>query len=67
MTHWTEQVGFPSLPFTPGMIIKLEARDPLTDAEVAGVTSTRWNIYGYDESEEQQVDAPVPILILPES
>lgn len=54
------------MPLPSGMIIKIEARSPTTDAEVAGVTSTRWSIYGYDESDELQLDQPLPILILPE-
>ena len=42
------------------MIVKLEARSTTTDAEVAGVTSTRWSIYGYDESEELVTFEPAP-------
>jgi hypothetical protein len=50
VTHNTDKVGFPAIPLTSGMVITLEARDPTTDAEVAGVTSSRWMIYGEDES-----------------
>jgi hypothetical protein len=67
VAHHTEQVGLQALPLPSGMIIKLEARSPTTDAEVAGVTSTRWSIYGYDETEEPQLLPPIPILILPGS
>jgi hypothetical protein len=50
VAHNTEQVGFPQLPLHAGMKIVLEARSPTTDAEVTGVTSSRWAIYGSDES-----------------
>jgi len=65
VSHFTEQTGFPAIPLTPGMIVKLEARDPTTDAEVAGVTSTRWSIYGYDESDEPGTEPAFPIFVLP--
>jgi len=51
MAHHTEQAGFPAIPLTAGMILRIRALSPTTDAEVAGVTSTNWAIYGYDESE----------------
>lgn len=51
MAHHELQAGAPSLPIKAGMVLKLEARSPTTDAAVTGVTSSRWTIYGYDESE----------------
>lgn len=65
MAHHTLQTGFPAMPLTPGLILKLEARHPTTDAEVTGVTSTRWSIYGYDESDEVAFEPPFPIFVLP--
>ena len=50
MTHNTDKVGFPAIPLRSGMVLKLEARNPTTDAEVGGVSSTRWMIYGSDDS-----------------
>lgn len=50
MAHHTLQAGAPNLPIGPGMKLVLEAIDPTTDASVAGVTSTRWTIYGRDLS-----------------
>jgi hypothetical protein len=32
------------------MVLKLQAIDPTTGAEVSGVKATRWTIYGYDAS-----------------
>lgn len=67
MTHFTEQAGFPAYPLVPGVRVVLEARSPTTDTEVSGVSATRFTINGYDEFEEDQVDPPTPILILPEA
>lgn len=66
MPHQTLRTGAPNLPLTPGMVLKLEAQDPTTDAEVAGVTSARWSIYGYDESDTPpDPDQPVEWLEIP--
>lgn len=54
MAHHTEQTGFPAFPLTPGLRVVLEAVSPTTDAAVAGVTATRFSIYGYDESDEPE-------------
>lgn len=56
MAHQTLTAGAPSIPLTAGMMLKLEAISPTTDAEVAGVTITRWAIYGYDESDTPRED-----------
>jgi hypothetical protein len=58
VAHHTEQTGFPAFPLTPGLIVKLEARSPTTDAEVGGVSATRFSIYGYDESDELEPPEP---------
>lgn len=50
MAHNTSKTGFPDIPILPGMILRLEARSLTTDSAVTGVTSTRWSIYGRDES-----------------
>lgn len=60
MTHHTLQAGAPNLPLRPGMKLKLEAISATTDAEVAGVTSTRWSIYGYDKSPGAPLSGEVP-------
>lgn len=63
MAHHTLQAGAPNLPLGSGMVLRLEAINPDTDAEVAGVTSTRWSIYGYDASPGPEQEAPLPILV----
>jgi len=60
MAHHTEQAGFPAIPLNPGMILRIRALSPTTDAEVAGVTSTNWSIYGYDESEGPPLASEIP-------
>lgn len=66
MAHQTLQAGAPNLPLKPGMILRLEARDPSLDAAVTGVTSTRWSIYGYDNSNPpDDPSSDLPILVLP--
>lgn len=50
MTHNTDKVGFPQIPLRQGMVLELAAQNPTTDAEVAGVSATRWSIYGSTES-----------------
>jgi len=65
VTHHTLQAGAPGLPLGAGMILKLEAINPTTDAEVAGVTATRWSIYGYDASTPEGGLTSVPPLLVP--
>lgn len=60
MAHQTLQSGAPNLPLKPGMKLVLEAINPNTDAAVAGVTCSRWSIYGYDNSEGPPVSGDVP-------
>jgi hypothetical protein len=50
VTDHTLVAGAPGLPLGPGMVLKLQAIDPTTGAEVSGVKATRWTIYGYDAS-----------------
>lgn len=50
MAHNISQEGFPNIPLTDGMILRLEARDTATNAPVAGVTCSLWAIYGDDQS-----------------
>lgn len=47
--HHELTAGAPNLSLQPGMILRLEARSPTTDAAVGGVTAAQWMIYGYDE------------------
>jgi len=66
VAHNTDKVGFPNIPLSGGMQIRLEAIDPTTDAQVAGVTSTRWSIYGWDDSQPTTAPGPeLPVLVLP--
>lgn len=51
MAHHVDKTGFPNIPLTAGMKIRLEARSPTTEAAVTGVTSSLWSIYGSDLSE----------------
>lgn len=60
MAHQTLQAGAPNLPLRGGMRLVLEAINPTTDAEVAGVTITRWSIYGHDESDGPPLVSEVP-------
>ena len=66
MAHHTEQVGFPAIPLSPGMKLRIRALSPTADAAITGVTSTAWSIYGRDESDgpEEPVQ-PVQWLELP--
>ena len=50
MAHHTVHTGFPEIHLSPGMQLRLEAQNPTADAVVAGVTCTRWSVYGYDKS-----------------
>lgn len=68
MAHQTLQAGAPNLPLQAGMVLKLEAVSSTTDAAVAGVTSTRWSIYGYDATAQPLGDLfSVPPLLVPTS
>ena len=60
MAHHTEQAGFPAIPLSGGMKLRIRALSPTTDAEVAGVTSTNWAIYGYDESPGPPLTGEIP-------
>ena len=51
MPHYTEQTGFPAAPLAEGMILRIRALSPTTDAEITGVTAGQWAIYGRDDSE----------------
>lgn len=46
MTAFTLKSGFQDAPLRPGLQLVLEAIDPTTGLAVAGVTSSRWSIYG---------------------
>lgn len=58
MAHHTEQVGFPAIPLSAGMKLRIRALSPTADAAITGVTSTAWSIYGYDESEPTPLPEP---------
>lgn len=60
MAHTDDKVGFPNIPLSEGMSLVLRARDPSNDADVAGVTATRWAIYG-DKVESDQIPDAIPL------
>ena len=60
MAHRTLQAGAPNLPLRGGMKLVLEAIDPDTDAQVAGVNVARWSVYGYDDSDGPPLVDEVP-------
>lgn len=60
MTHFVSKSGFPDLPLTPGMILRLEARATATDAAVAGVSASLWAIYGWQSTDATMTDEPPP-------
>lgn len=60
MAHQTLQAGAPNMPLRAGMRLVLEAINPTTDAQVAGVTVTRWSVYGYDDADGPPLTNEVP-------
>jgi hypothetical protein len=60
VTHFNEQAGFPEYALVPGLRVKLEAVSTTLDAAVTGVTSTRFAIYGYDETPGDDLLDEVP-------
>jgi hypothetical protein len=67
VAHETLQAPAPSLPLTPGMVLKLESLDPDADAAITGVTCTQWAIYGYDLSPAPEQTGGLKPLLLPRS
>lgn len=66
MSFHTEKEGFPAVPLTSGMRIRLEAIDPTTGDPVANVRADRWAIYGEDQSEPVPVpDPPIEWVQIP--
>lgn len=51
MAHYNEQTGFPAIPLNGTMKLRVRALSATTDAEVTGVTSSQWLVYGRDESD----------------
>lgn len=60
MAHHTEQVGFPPVPISPGMRVRLRAIGPTTGDPVTGVIATEWAIYGRDRSAEPMAEVIPP-------
>lgn len=60
MADYTLAEGFPELPLIAGMVLKLEAINPTTGATVAGVTASKWAIYGDETGGGTLVDV-VPL------
>lgn len=68
MTVYTLQAAAPPIPLVEGMVIKLEAIDPVTGSHVPGVTATAWAIYGeaFDEPDNAaQTVAAGPFMLTP--
>lgn len=66
MADYTLHEGFPNIRIVEGMKFRLNAIDPTTGAEVSGVTSSLWSIYGDDDSDEPpEPDQPTEWLEIP--
>lgn len=63
MANNVSKTGFPNIPLKPGMILKLEARSPSTDAAVTGVSSSKWSIWARDLSDEPELDPQLPTWV----
>lgn len=63
----TLQAGAPNIPLVSGMQLRLEAIDPTTGDAVAGVTATRWAIYGDDRSLQSGDLLSVSPLLVPDA
>lgn len=63
MADYTLHEGFPNLRLQEGMRVRLNAIDPSTGAEVTGVVSSRWSIYGDDQADTAAgLEDVVPLL-----
>lgn len=56
MAHNTSKTGFPPIPLTAGMKIRLEARATTTNAAVSGASASRWSIWGYQVTDTLDPD-----------
>lgn len=62
-TDYTLHEGFPNLRLQEGMQVRLNAINPTTGAEVTGVVSSRWSIYGDDTGDNATgLEDVVPLL-----
>ncbi|HVE35371.1 MAG TPA: hypothetical protein VNC18_17530 [Gemmatimonadaceae bacterium] len=60
MADFTLHEGFPALRLQEGMVLRLNAIDPVSGDEVTGVVVTKWSIYG-DSSVDGIVSDIVPV------
>ncbi len=60
MAHHTLVAGAPNVLLGPGLQLRLEAINPTTDADVAGVTVAQWSIYGDKRRMDEALDDPLP-------
>jgi hypothetical protein len=60
VAHNVSKTGFPEIPLTAGMKIRLEARSTTADAAVAGVTVSLWAIYGWQTTAQDVKPVPPP-------
>lgn len=67
MTHYTKAAGFPNVPITAGMKLRIRALSPTADATIAGVTCSQFAIYGRDKSPGPPLDDPIPEYVPDES
>lgn len=68
MTVHTLTAPIPEIVLVPGMVLRLEAIDPTTGADVAGVTASEWAIYGVDmdaEAGDTTEAAAGPYMLVP--
>lgn len=63
MSDYTLHEGFPNIRLQEGMQLKLNAIDPVTGDEVAGVIASRWSIYG-DDNSDSLIEDVVPVYSL---
>lgn len=60
MAHNVSKTGFPEIPLTAGMKIRLEARSTTADAAISGVTVSLWAIYGWQSTMQDVKPVPPP-------
>lgn len=65
MATLTLKASIPAIRLVPGMQLRLEAVDAASGAAVAGVTATRWAIYGDDEGGTDTVTESGPMMFVP--
>lgn len=67
MASRTLQTGIPAITIRPGMILKLEAIDPVTGDPITGVGTASWAIFGLGDTPDDAPDAIAsgPFMLVP--